>query len=235
MNQVRGDEYNNIGWDLHQGLTSGTPDPDAAIPWYEKAIEEGSVRAMLNLGSLYEDMENYEDAYFWYLEAALQGNDEAALQIAGMYYDGNYVDQDYYRAYQIFSGLIERGMECVSFYMGFYLEYGLGGCKKDEEKAVEWYRRGIRAHDTSCMVQLGRAYSLGIGLKKDEKKGFHLYKAAADNDDRIGCLNVGSCYLYGQGTKIDYEKALYYYRRGSDLGNRDCTEAISWMAEHKLI
>ena len=34
-----GQKYNDKGWDLQNGLTSGTPDPDAAIEWYEKAVK----------------------------------------------------------------------------------------------------------------------------------------------------------------------------------------------------
>ena len=42
------DRINNIGWDLHQGLTPGVPDPDAAIPYYEQAAAKGSSSAMVN-------------------------------------------------------------------------------------------------------------------------------------------------------------------------------------------
>ena len=50
-----GQKYNDIGWDLQNGLTAGTPDPDAAIEKYEKAVECGNTTAMVNLGNIYRN------------------------------------------------------------------------------------------------------------------------------------------------------------------------------------
>ena len=219
------DRINNIGWDLHQGLTSGVPDPDAAIPYYEQAAGKGSSVAMVNLGNIYEDREDYKQAYYWYNEAALAGNEAGAFNVANMYHWGWYVNQDYKKAYEYFKMLYDRYFCGAAFYMGLYSEYGYVG-KKDYKAALKYYQEGLDNGDGYCAVNLGRMYCLGLGVEKDEKKGFEYYLQGYDAEDPLACANLGFCYETGQGVKKNMKRALKYYREGADYGDENCIAAL---------
>ena len=110
--EAQGNILNNRGWELQQ------EDPEAAIPWYEKAVKLGNTTAMINLGNIYEEWEEYDRAYHWYLEAAVAGDERAQFNVANLYYYGEYVDQDYGKAYEYFRKLYERGKVEACLYMG---------------------------------------------------------------------------------------------------------------------
>ena len=122
-----GQKYNDKGWDLQNGLTSGTPDPDAAIEWYEKAVKYGSTMAMVNLGNIYEDREEYDKAYAWYLEAALADNEQGMFNVANMHFWGWHVPQDYRKAYDYFVKLNKLGVKGTNYYLGMFAEKGYLG------------------------------------------------------------------------------------------------------------
>lgn len=143
--------------------------------------------------------------------------------------------EKYKLAYRWFMKAYVLGNKDSIFYLGFISEYGLNIAPKNYDSAKEWYLKGIECDDSSCYVQLGRMYSLGLGVEKDEKKGFQLYKIGADKNDAVGCLNVGYCYLMGQGVDVDYNKAMNYFILGSELGNPDCDENIQYMVDNGMI
>ncbi|MBQ3761038.1 MAG: sel1 repeat family protein [Clostridia bacterium] len=220
------ERLNGIGWDIHQGLTSGVPDPDGAIPYYEQAAALGNSLAMVNLGNVYEDREDYEQAYYWYNEAALAGSEAGAFNVANMYHNGLYVRQDYKKAYAYFKTLYGRHLTGAAFYMGLYSEYGYAG-KKDYKAALRYYGEGLKDGDGYCAVNLGRMYSLGLGIEKDEEKGFEYYLMGYEAGDPLACANLGYCCETGQGTEKDLGAALAYYREGADLGDENCIGALA--------
>ncbi len=220
------ERINDIGWDIHQGLTSGVPDPDAAIPYYEQAAAMGSSVAMVNLGNIYEDREDYKQAYYWYNEAALAGNETGAYNVANMYHWGWHVKHDYKKAYEYFKMLYSRYYRGAAFYMGLYSEYGYVG-KTDYKAALEYYREGLDSGDGYCAVNLGRMYCLGLGVEKDVRKGFEYYLQGYEADDPLACANLGYCYETGQGVEQDEKEALRYYREGADMGDENCIAALS--------
>ena len=222
---MEGKKNNSIGWDLQQGLTSGVPDPDAAIPYYRKAAAAGNTQAMINLGNTFEDREDFEQAYYWYHEAALLGNPDGMFNVANMYHWGRYVRQDYKKAREYFEKLYRMNCRGAAFYLGLYSEYGYAG-EKNEAEAVRYYREGLDSGDGYCAVNLGRMYCLGLGVEKDERKGLAYYRRGYQEGDSLACANLGWCYEVGQGTRKNLPKALEYYREGAELGEEHCMEAL---------
>ena len=220
-----GKKYNEKGWDLQNGLTSGTPDPDAAIEWYEKAVECGSTTAMVNLGNIYENREEFDQAYYWYLEAALADNEQGMFNVANMHFWGRHVPQDYQKAYDYFVKLNELGVKGTYFYLGLYAENGYLD-EPDYEKAKYCYTKGIEEGDIYCPVNLGRMYCLGLGGSVDYEKGFDLYYQGYLMGDVLACANLGYCYETGQGVEKDMGQALLYYKEGAEKGEEHCAEAV---------
>lgn len=219
------DKINNAGWDIHKGLTSGVPDPDGAVPYYEKAAALGCSHAMVNLGNVYEDKSDYEHAYYWYHEAALAGNEAGMFNLANMYHWGWYVKQDYQKAYEYFQTLYHKFCHGAAFYLGLYSEYGYVG-EKDYKAAIQYYQSGLDDDDEYCAVNLGRMYCMGLGVKKNYRKGYKLFLRGYKAGDELACCCLGYCFESGQGVEKNIQKALDYYHEGADRGEQNCIDAL---------
>ena len=206
--------------------SGGVPDQDGAIEYYNQAVSAGSVDAMIGLGNIYEEKEDYESAYYWYHEAAAAGSIAGIFNVARMYHIGLYVKQDYQKAMSYFSQLYEQHIPRSVFFMGLYAEKGYSG-SVDYPSAIRFYEEGIAYGDPQCANNLGSMYCRGAGIVQDTAKGFQLFlegyeMAEVDEDSADLCANLGRCYQEGHGTEIDLERALALYREGADLGSVDC-------------
>lgn len=102
--------------------------------------------AMVRLGNMYAERNEYGKAYEWYLKAEDACDEDAydaAFNIANMYYYGRYLEQDYKKAYDKFHWLAGQGYEAAIFYLGVYSEYGLLE-EIDYQKAIEYYYEGAQ-------------------------------------------------------------------------------------------
>lgn len=225
--ELLGNSLNNRGWELETGEK---PDIDGAVSWYEKAAKLGNATAMVNLGNICENREDWENAYHWYLEATYAGDRKGMYNVANMYYWGEYVDQDYLKAYEYFRKLFDMKYPGVCLYMGLYAENGFLE-EPDYEAAVRYYEQGIAEGDKYCPVNLGRMYCLGTGVPTDLKKGFELYMLGYVRGDALGATNIGYCYEVGQGVRKNQQKAAEYYSRAAEMGEEHAAEALERLKE----
>ena len=216
---------NNAGWDLQNGITKGKPNIEEAIIWYEKAIKYGCDVAMINLGNIYEELEDYEQAYMMYLEADLAGNDTGTYNVANMYYYGRYVEQNYEKAYKYFKKLAKHDNVAAIFYLGLYAEYGFIS-DIDYRKARKYYKEAVDLGDAYAATNLGSMYGKGLGGSVDYKKALEYYMIAADRGDTLAYANIGYCYENGEGVKKDLKMAEFYYKKGAEEGDEQCSEYL---------
>ncbi len=213
---------------LHGTISGGVPDPEEAMACYLQAVAAGSVDAMIALGNLYEEKEDFERTYYWYLEAAAAGSPAGMLNVAWMYHAGCYVEQDYAKAKAYFTQLFDQNIKLAAFYLGLYAERGYGG-PVDESGAVRYYTEGMKQGDPLCANNLGVMYCQGRGVKKDPAGGFRLFQEAynlckAGKADSSLCANLAQCYEKGYGTEKDLHHAFQLYREGAEQGCKACEE-----------
>ena len=120
-----------------------------AVKWYRKAAEQGHVRAQFYLGLICERgigserlERDREEAEKWIKKAAEHGYGPAMCWM-GYYCMGNAVTmpKDERKALGWYLRAAEAGSEEACFRLGLIYEHGLG-VEPDQEKALEWYRRG---------------------------------------------------------------------------------------------
>ncbi len=106
--------------------------------------------------------------------------------------------------------------------------YGLGGLKKDEATALEWYRKAADKGHADAMNMIGRYYAEGWGnLKKDEATALEWYRKAADKGNIYALCNIAVYYQNGLGgLKADKATALEWYRKAADKGHADAMYEI---------
>ena len=58
--------------------------------------------------------------------------------------------------------------------------YNGTGVEKDEQKAVEWYKKAAEQGYASAQFNLAVCYENGTGVEKDEQEAVEWYKKAAE-------------------------------------------------------
>lgn len=218
---------NALGWMYHRGYGVKV-DLTKARNLYEQSSALGCGLAMVNLGNMCDEAEDYEGAYEWYQEAAIKEEPLGLFNLGNMYHWGWHVNQDYEKAYGYFKKLYDIGCnnECIDFYLGYYYECGIV-VEQDYKKAIEFYASGMKKGDAFCACNLGRMYGLGLGVKKDEKRAFEMYVYAANKGDGTAYAGLGYCYEEGKGVEKDLDKALEMYKKGAELKDEYAIEELS--------
>lgn len=105
-----------------------------------------------------------------------------------------------------------------------------GGVAKDEQLAVEWYRKAIAADNYApAQYNLALMHALGQGMPKDEKKAASLFRQAADQGLPQAQYAVGEMYRTGTGEPRDEKLAAVWFRRGADNGDAMAQRALGRM------
>ena len=110
--------------------------------WYQKAAEQGFVKAQYELAYMYEQGEGVKKdiakAFQWFQKAALQGDEDAQYELAYMYEKGKGVEEDKAKAFEWYKkaalqGHVDAQAELCDFYRdGVIVE-------KNLELAAYWF------------------------------------------------------------------------------------------------
>jgi len=239
---------NNYGWMILNGY--GTlKDIGKAISAFEDAASRGSITAMVNLGNVYENLENYVEAEFdnfkiignaifmtqrvsveneyvdykkavkWYRKAMENGSAKGAFNFANMLHFGKGIRKNRKKALDIFRNLYNIHYPGSAFYIGLYHQEGFV-VKKDYNLARRFYINGATFGDVDCYNQLGMMYAKGLGVKQDFNFAFEYYYIAAEGGDSLAMANIGWMYLNGDGVVQDYKEAVKWYEKACENGFR---------------
>jgi serine/threonine protein kinase len=129
---------------------SGLGNKDKALIWYQKAADDGSADALVNVGVIYYVKNDIPNAISAWKKASALGSGTASYKIARVYDDQK--NQEEAAKYdKIGAGQGEIGS---IFFYGFYLQG-----KGDYANAKIWYQKGVDKNDPTSMVQLGAIFS----------------------------------------------------------------------------
>ncbi|MEY8687941.1 protein kinase [Bacteroides sp. AN502(2024)] len=192
-----------------------------AIPFLDKAANQGYVVAQCKLGVCYDYGNGVEKdsvkAVEWYKKAAEQGNAEAQYRL-GMCY--NISEGDWVKAVEWYRKAAEQGNAGAQYCLGICYNYGKG-VEKDSVKAVEWYRKAAEQGNAGAQCKLGVCYDYGNGVEKDSVKAVEWYRKAAEQGNADAQCCLGICYNSGEGVEKDSVKAVEWYRKAAEQGNAD--------------
>ncbi len=101
--------------------------------------------------------------------------------------DGTIIDGP--KALTFYKKAARKGSGHAMFWMGnahkenkesHVLEFG---AKRDNASAIKWYKKGMKAGNSSSIAALAVMYAEGAGIKKDVEKAIELYKEAIEVED----------------------------------------------------
>ncbi|PKK64692.1 kinase-like protein [Rhizophagus irregularis] len=161
---------------------------------------------------------NKQEAFELFQKAAKLGNNAAQYNLANMYIDGEGIDKNYKKAFELSLGLAEKEYSSGINLLGFCYKYGIG-TDIDEQKTFESYQKAANLGNSNGLNNLGTCYEKGTGTDINEQKAFESYKKAADLGNSSGMNNLGYCYENGAGTDVNEQKAFEIYQKAAAFGN----------------
>ena len=144
---------------------------------------------------------------------AEKGDVKAQVKLGVMYEDGDKLEKDYVKAFQLFGKAAEQGDADAQYKLACMYDWG-HGVGKDTEKALEWYEKAAIQGNVEAQNYLGSNYF----SKKDYEKAFMWYRKAAEQGNGIGQMRLAKMYRDGDGIGNDYKKAMEWYKKAATQG-----------------
>lgn len=229
-------------------------DMASAIQYYTLADTYGSPDALIFMGMMYADTDNYKDAsdcfekaidkgftegYYWmakltgkteYLEAGHKKGDPLCTELLGtLYAEGSMGKPDYQKAKSYY---LESGNNSSLYHLGLlYLDGKLGKLTEKETKlGMDYMQKAADNGYIDAIYFLGYCYQTGAFMDSaDHVKAVEHFRILADNGVAAGQFKMGVYYEVGRGgVEADATKAVEYYQKAAA---QDHAEAICYLAD----
>ena len=215
-------------------LRNTKEDTKKAIAYYEKAIEMGETDAMLFLAKTYDLEGDMEQAVKWYTIAAENGQAIAQVELGGMYMIGEYIPENFAKAFNLFSLAAEQGDASGIFYLGVMYEFGINAeganAEPDIAKAMENYR--IAAEGGYDKAQLMMAEKALNADKPNPEEAAKWLALAAEQENTTAMRKLALLYLREDFFPADYKKAFDLLSKALELGDVEAAFDLGIMYEY---
>lgn len=210
-------------------------DKNKAIDLYERAYAlRGSVsgRSALQIGYIYDENGEYEEANEWYKKSGEAGFDWGWYSLGTKYQEGKGVSKDmgkaiecYRKAYELKGDTAgDSALEIGNIY-NFNERYG---------EANEWFEKSGEAGCDLGWSSLGFNYVIGNGVQDNVEKGIELYKKGYElNGPNAGIIAEEIGDTYGAMCN-DTEEQLMWYSNAVKAGNHDALEKFDNCLDEQL-
>ncbi|OBT96217.1 hypothetical protein VE01_06834 [Pseudogymnoascus verrucosus] len=144
--------------------------------------------------------------------------------------------EDYDRAFPHFTAASKHGHAESGYRAALCYEFGWG-CRKDPQKAVQYYRQSASKNHPGAMTRLGRACLSGdLGLNR-YREGLKWLKRATDSADpqyNAAPYHLGLLYETGYGDDVfqDETYAAQLFTQAADLGHAEACYKLGDAYEH---
>ncbi|KAI8882326.1 HCP-like protein [Backusella circina FSU 941] len=212
-----------------------------ALFLYKVAARRGYVDAQLKLGQLYFDSDSsifsFENALKYYKMAVKQNNPEAKYRLGLMYLDGNGVDQDWIRAYKLFTKSKELHYESAECIFRVPIDY-------EKSRDID-YEKLVAMFILICNNDLSDLeYNLGYHFEHETTYIYKIhafenvrrlnlakewYEKGASKNNQKAQYRLGLMYETGKDASPNWIKALEYYEKARENGNTDAANKLAYM------
>ena len=183
----------NLGRHHRQGLGIGRSD-SLALHWYRKAVDAGSVDAMVDVGLMYaEGVQGRRDtgeALRWLQRAAQAGSSRAMHAIGRLYEDA----RDYAQALAWYQKAADAGSVEAMNNLGVLYQNGWG-VAPNRAQAARWYRQAAEAGSPVAEVTSVAAVRPAVGTARrgsnPDKVQMVAHGVEADLAAAVEALSVG--------------------------------------------
>jgi TPR repeat protein len=164
-------------------------DTSTGMKWLGKAAAQGHGRAMLVIGSIYEEgdsatgiKQDFAKAAEWYKKSADTDLPEAQFQLGLLYVQGKGVKADPLNGAKWFLKAAAKGhAQSQSAYAGMLAEGD--GVDKNPAKAALWFLRAAKQDYAFAQRKLANLYFSGLGVPVDYARCEAWYRRASQNEN----------------------------------------------------
>lgn len=199
--------------------------------------QSGIANSLIELGLIYqrgEKMVPNDAAAIPYFEAAAdQGDSRAKYYLGRAYIDGQGVDEDTDKGWNLIDTAAADGSELAMNFLGrTYLSIGHDEGTSDEDKkesfenAAHYLSKTAENDNAEGEWQLGWMYIRGEYFDKDERAGINLFIKAANQDFSPAMVALGICYEEGIGVPKNKSTAISYYKKAAMKNNEEAIDAL---------
>lgn len=248
------DSIYRLGNFYHYGKAMAKKDLSKAREFYQKAVDQGLVKAFTGLAIMYftgEGVErDYEKAFELFSKAVDTENPESeALYLLGFMYENEFgVQRDYDKAkgyyQQALKGSYLRAADGLKRVEEKLKRAGVNQNRENKTKEIqnpvktpndEVYKKKTelevcieRANkgDMNSILRLGDMYYFGNGNEKDHIKAAYWYRTAAEKGDANAQFNLAAMYQSGDGVPQNEETAKEWYQKAAENGHEEAKKAL---------
>lgn len=193
---------------------------EKAYNYLKSAADSGLADACNQIGELYYEDCEYDNAFRYFNTAAKNESVEGKYNLADCYYYGKGTSQNYEKAFDLYIEAAESKHIQATYSLAWCYDYGQG-TKKSDKLAFKWYMEAAKLGHPLAINNLGVCYATGKGTKKSIKKAIACYTVAAKHNVKESINSLGSFYETGNALEKDIAKAVEMYQKACSLG--DCT------------
>ena len=155
-------------------------DTAMAIPYLERAADNGEIRAINELGDIYEEQGDFKNAVLYYEKGVTLGSLESYCNLGYCYQEGQGVVLNSKKAFDLYMVAAEHDYMKGYLYVAQSYMNGMG-CERNYPEGMKWLEKAAEAGNPTAMYYLGAIYAEGEeGVKPDAKKAKKWFKQAAD-------------------------------------------------------
>jgi len=203
-----------------------TDNAQKAIETMERYASNGDTNAMNELGWLYQNIGNNDEAFKWWKKSAELGDKSGMGNLGNAYLEGRGTMADLAMSQFWLTKAIEAGDEWAVINMGrVYLEAG------SYPKALEWLTKGLDSAHVSdrsnAMKWIGTLYQ----IEGDTRKSVKWWQQAAELGEDGAYVYLGYAYLQGNGISRDLELAKKWLTKAAEQGDEWAQEGLAKLNE----
>lgn len=188
----------------------GVPqDYKQATSWLLKSAGQGDIVAQVELGVVFDKMQDDAQALIWYTKAAEQGNARAEYNLGLIYQNGEGVPKDMAQAIAWYRKAADQGDVFAQTNLALVFEHGIG-VPQDYAQAADLYRKAAEQGLAEAQYGLGYLYHNGTGVPKDEAQACAWWLKAAEQGEPKAQFNLGAGYINGAGVDRDLNEAYFW-------------------------
>ncbi|GHU08117.1 hypothetical protein FACS1894158_17150 [Betaproteobacteria bacterium] len=195
----------NLGTIFRTGAENIPGDEQQACHWFKQAAQAGLPNGMFELALC---LGRTEAAAAWLKRASDAGVADATAELGVRILYGSGVKQNVGEGLALSRQAAEAGSSMGMHNYAVSLAEGIGGGKKDQRAAFEWFERAVKAGSCTSYDPLADYYLRGEVVPKDEKKALELIYQGAAQGDKAALKSLARIFAQGElGVTKDPAKA----------------------------